>query len=783
MATTATLTGTFTLPNDAAPDSAVLSVTLSAMDTDQNTRHVLPDDGSFTVALVSGAIPAGQEIWKNTAGLRGTHYRATLAWTASDGRLLSRYLGSFQVGDDASYDMADLLDQPPIATLPEGWYSTLTQGDYDAAIDARDEAVAAAGQAAADRVQTGLDRTATALSAEQAALYDGPRRITVQQLLLDTTLTYTGGSPSTVAPGDSVRVDFGSFAYRVAAPGAIDHHVITAGGVKLYVVQSAIGWAVKAFGAKGDGIADDSGPIRGAIAAAKANGGGTIVFSAGSYKCLSEILIDSPSIRFAGNGRRKVYPGLFVPSANTLATIVPVHSGAAALRFFNATINTASTFSAQDINFATLETGVMPTCCFGFDGSGNFHRDYTFDRVGIHGFTSAFDTYNTGGDTAFGLIKITNCAINRNGHIARNLTGQWNGFVFENNEAGQNLTGGIAIKAQAASIRKNAMEGQPNAIKVAGNYRAVTVAENYFELNSGDYCVRLLETLGARVENNFWQNITATEPLSLVYDVSTVVNDRITPSCLGSFDLRVNNSAINPEPLGGSSAAFFADATYVKSMLTGFTEMGGYQITPAGPHYAFPESAGNIITTSGTGLTSIVKTGLSIASGNYIAVAVAISYQDEPVLPPRFELSVNSTNVDGFINPIFYAFGKANQKLKNKTILYFGVVKSTALCSSLAVRLYPHGINPAAGLVSYISLPAIYDLGATLPETANVGPGVAAFVPETHVQRVLAAPVAGTWPIGYKLHARAPAAGGFEGWICTTGGTPGTWKTFGAISA
>ncbi len=149
MATTATLTGTFTLPNNAAPDSAVLSIVMSAMDTDQNTGDVLPDDGSFTVALVAGKIPAGQTIWQNTAGLRGTHYRATLAWTASDGRLLSRYLGSFQVGEEAEYDMADLLDQPPIATLPEGWYSTLTQAQYDAAITARDEAVQAA---AADRL-------------------------------------------------------------------------------------------------------------------------------------------------------------------------------------------------------------------------------------------------------------------------------------------------------------------------------------------------------------------------------------------------------------------------------------------------------------------------------------------------------------------------------------------------------------------------------------------------------------------------------------------------------
>ncbi len=178
MATTATLTGTFTLPNDAAPDSAVLSVTLSAMDTDQNTGHVLPDDGSFTIALVAGAIPAGQEIWKNTAGLRGTHYRATLAWAASDGRLLSRYLGSFQVGDDASYDMADLLDQPPIASLPEGWYSTLTQGDYDAAITARDEAVAAAAAAEADAVATAADRAAIEAQAESYVTLTGTQTLT-----------------------------------------------------------------------------------------------------------------------------------------------------------------------------------------------------------------------------------------------------------------------------------------------------------------------------------------------------------------------------------------------------------------------------------------------------------------------------------------------------------------------------------------------------------------------------------------------------------------------------
>ena len=46
-----------------------------------------------------------------------------------------------------------------------------------------------------------------------------------------------------------------------------------------------------------------------------------------------------------------------------------------------------------------------------------------------------------------------------------------------------------------------------------------------------------------------------------------------------------------------------------------------------------------------------------------------------------------------------------------------------------------------------------------------------------------AAPVAGTWTQGDIVFNETPTAGGFIGWVCVTGGTPGTWKTFGAISA
>jgi hypothetical protein len=45
------------------------------------------------------------------------------------------------------------------------------------------------------------------------------------------------------------------------------------------------------------------------------------------------------------------------------------------------------------------------------------------------------------------------------------------------------------------------------------------------------------------------------------------------------------------------------------------------------------------------------------------------------------------------------------------------------------------------------------------------------------------APSSGTWATGSIVWDSAPSAGGTIGWVCVTGGTPGTWKTFGTIAA
>ena len=46
-----------------------------------------------------------------------------------------------------------------------------------------------------------------------------------------------------------------------------------------------------------------------------------------------------------------------------------------------------------------------------------------------------------------------------------------------------------------------------------------------------------------------------------------------------------------------------------------------------------------------------------------------------------------------------------------------------------------------------------------------------------------AAPSTGTWLRGQRVWNKEPSAEGYVGWVCTSGGSPGTWKGFGAIQA
>lgn len=88
--------------------------------------------------------------------------------------------------------------------------------------------------------------------------------------------------PNAKAKGEGQIWEAGGFRYEEAAPTATDHHVTTAGGVKLYVLPGADGkYPLLAFGTPTDGTSD----CTAFFIKAAGTGGRTITVPAGTFLC------------------------------------------------------------------------------------------------------------------------------------------------------------------------------------------------------------------------------------------------------------------------------------------------------------------------------------------------------------------------------------------------------------------------------------------------------------------------------------------------------------------
>ena len=256
--------------------------------------------------------------------------------------------------------------------------------------------------------------TEAAASAQQAALYEGFLKDNVVALLADSVLTYTAGQPSTVAAGDYVLTRSEGFSYLVAASGATNHHVSTAGGVKLYVQPGADGYNVRAFGAVGDGTTSDTAAIQKAIEAAQAVGG-SVVVPDGNYRLTASTLSETydnngssivatsaciilrPLVKLVGYG--EVW---FKPSSPALHAILPISPNGSEIRAINIDGGWAGTGGAGH--------GILQLQTIGSEYCRNFTvADLTVKNVASYGIgiengeienllIENVKTYNTGAD-------------------------------------------------------------------------------------------------------------------------------------------------------------------------------------------------------------------------------------------------------------------------------------------------------------------------------------------------------------------------------------------------
>ena len=117
----------------------------------------------------------------------------------------------------------------------------------------------------------------------------------------------------------------------------------------------------------------------------------------------------------------------------------------------------------------------------------------------------------------------------------------------------------------------------------------------------------------------------------------------------------------------------------------------------------------------------------------------------------------------------------------SKTSARRNTIKYEINGSNVAFR----GIQIASGNYGTFIDNLFYATSASLVSATNYfnSSSTTAYVlDKRHIERT-AAPVSGDWVRGDIVYNSAPTAGGFLGWCCVTSGTPGTWKTFGAITA
>ncbi|MGX9144969.1 tail fiber domain-containing protein [Mesorhizobium sp. 128a] len=274
---------------------------------------------------------------------------------------------------------------------------------------------------------------------------------TVASLLADTVLSYTaGGGHVVVGTGDIIQAR--GFRYKVAASGASNHDLTTAGGIKLYVQEAVTGYDVRSFGAVGDGVADDTVPIQKTIDRVKTAVGGVARLPAGTYKISAKIQVygnfDYRSIKVSGDNAQIVSthagPAIeFDPSDPSPAPQVKQRSDIDGVTFLGPGLGVAGSIGISIVNGATVEVhnckvrgyekglsvvGGLILRFFGLELYNNAYGYYITSNVtyapnDIH-FMSCYIFENTriGFAEKFpnGVISFNECEIEGNNYVAGN---------------------------------------------------------------------------------------------------------------------------------------------------------------------------------------------------------------------------------------------------------------------------------------------------------------------------------------------------------------------------
>ena len=201
--------------------------------------------------------------------------------------------------------------------------------------------------------------------------------------------------------------------------------------------------------------------------------------------------------------------------------------------------------------------------------------------------------------------------------------------------------------------------------------------------------------------------------------------------------------------IGGYSGGTFSGATYVTDPTLGYVLQFSYSGSGSGSQSVI---SGKTSSFTGVGTTilfsALLKSSSSTASWNFnYAQSTAVSDVTIPA--------------DTWVRIVI--FGTLTGTPRNQFLII--TPDASAIGETLSVCKIHTMTSPDARTLASFVRSGLYNNGQ-----------------KTDEYRLSAAPTIGTWKVGEIVYNTAPVAGGTTGWICTTAGTPGTWKTFGAIA-
>lgn len=478
------------------------------------------------------------------------------------------------------------------------------------------------------------------------------------------------------------------------------------------------------YNAVGDGIADDTLAIQAAITAASAVNG-TVIIPYGDYK-LTDALTVAGSCIITSDGTGNI--STLRPSVADKAVFI-INSSFVQITDLYFLINVDNTVSAVIYsNTATAlakYSGITIQKCTIYSTTSNvFHGiEFNFPSSATISECSIVNNYsgaiNSNGIT---IYSGENCIIKSN-----NIYSRFYSILLTRQ------TGAVATYPQCLNNQ------------ITSNYLASVYT-----------CVSLRETIDTSISQNYFKIYSASSTVYFVYigaGTGTYVDTRTHV-----FENRFDGSSI----LGFSCAVYLYISKYALISNNEFIECGTNTL---GAIYVNPDSS------------SVCFMGNTffqpLYAGIYFGYTPLSTYLPSRVLDNTFVDVYNS--VTGTYAILHDGAYKIN--VSGNTVIRGS--KTASYINEIGLRISSITTNGNRVLFSGNNF-----TDATTSVSLATSTAICVFYEEPTGARVFrgtAIPASGTFKLGDKVILTSPTAGGYIGYVCTTAGTPGTWKGFGAI--